>query len=293
MKRFLITLLAGFAIAGCGPETAPKRELPPIVGLGLRLSGVACPQGPDIPRSIVAAVKAQFEEDSSEPPPISEEDRATYQAMVARQRANDWADLCRYQSLNWDLTSFDHNRDRVVFIGDSITQSWPLADPAFFHDGGVVPRGISGQTTPQILVRFRRDVIELKPAAVHILAGINDIAGNTGPTTLTDITNNIQSMVEIAKANDVTVILATPLPASHFNWAPDQTPAEAVATYAAWIRRYAAEQDLILADYYTPLVLPDGSMKPQYTLDGVHPNKAGYALMKPILEQAIAEALAR
>ena len=144
-----------------------------------------------------------------------------------------------------------------------------------------------------MLLRFKQDVLGLKPAAVHILAGVNDIAGNTGPTTLEDIQNNITSMVELAQAHGVTVILATPLPAANFTWAPQLKPGPQVIAYADWVRRYAAEQNLILADYYPVLATPEGALKPDLSPDGVHPNKAGYALMKPILEQAIAEALAR
>lgn len=290
MKHLIIALAALTTLSSCGP--GPEDGLPPIAGLGIRLSGDPCAYSQDIPPSIVASVAAQFQDPPVEPPPaVTPEDRAAYAALTERQRAEDWANQCRYRAENSEMWLAGVST-RVVFMGDSITQLWSFADPDVF-----VPdnrnRGISGQTTPQMLVRFRADVVDLKPAAVHILAGINDIAGNTGPTTLADVTNNIQSMVEIAKANGITVILATPLPADRFNWQPGQKPAEAVAALAAWVRRYAAEQNLVLADYYPVLATPEGGLKPELGPDGVHPNKAGYALMKPILEAAIAEALRR
>ncbi len=288
MKHVVIALAV--LAAACGPS--PDTDLPPLTGLGVPLSGEPCAYSQDIPPSIVASVAAQFQDSPVEPPPaVTPEDRAAYQALVERQRTEDWANLCRFRMANGEMW-IAGAQTTVVFMGDSITQLWAFADPDVFSAGNR-NRGISGQTTPQMLVRFRADVVDLKPAAVHILAGVNDIAGNTGPTTLTAVTNNIQSMVEIAKANGIAVILATPLPADRFNWQPGQKPAEAVAALAAWVRRYAAEQNLVLADYYPVLATPEGALKPELGPDGVHPNKAGYALMKPILEAAIAEALRR
>ena len=144
-----------------------------------------------------------------------------------------------------------------------------------------------------MLLRFKSGCARAEARAVHILAGVNDIAGNTGPTTLEDIENNIATMVELAKAHGVMVILATPLPAANFTWAPQLQPGPTVIAYADWIRRYAAEQDLVLADYFPALATPDGAMKPELTLDGVHPNKAGYDTMEPITNAAIANVLAR
>ena len=179
---------------------------------------------------------------------------------------------------------------RIVFMGDSITQNWGLSEPAYFTHG-IINRGISGQTTPQMLARFRSDVVALKPKAVHIMAGINDIAGNTGPVTLADIEGNLASMVEIAQANHVRVVLATVLPAAVFNWAPALKPGPEVQKLNTWIRAYAAEHQLILADYYPAMAMPDGAMRPELTLDGVHPNKAGYRAMAPITQAAVEAAL--
>lgn len=292
MKRFAATALAS-ALLGCSPSPV-EPELPPVIGLAVPLNGTPCDPPLEVPESIIASIRAQFEEGRTEPPPpVPPEDSAAYQAMAAKQRGADWADLCRFRTANWDLLqSGGAPSDRVVFMGDSITQLWLFAHPEMFNEK-MVNRGISGQTTPQMLLRFRNDVLDLKPAAVHILAGVNDIAGNTGPTTLTDVTHNIESMVELAKANGVKVILATPLPAATFSWAPNYNPTEAVETYARWVRRYAIEQKLTLADYYAALATPEGALRPDLTRDGVHPNKKGYDLMEPITEAAIKSALGK
>lgn len=284
----LATLLAALVLPiACSTAAPPVPVQPPISPL----AGKPCDPPLVVPASIIASVRSRFEEGAA-PPAISEADRAAYTAMGVTQRANDWANLCYFRTANAELAAAPAQPDRVVFMGDSITQSWLLGDPALFATTNV-NRGISGQTTPQMLLRFRADVIGLKPAAVHIMAGINDIAGNTGPTTVEDIENNIASMVELAKAHDVQVILATVLPAATFNWAPQLKPAPAVAQLNAWIRAYAAEHSLILADYHPAMAMPDGAMKPELTFDGVHPNKAGYAVLKPITQAAIAKALKR
>lgn len=256
------------------------------------VGGTPCDPPLTVPASIIASVRAQFDAPDAPRPSVPPEDMAAYQAMQNEQRAKDWAATCYFRADNAALLAEPAVTDRVVFMGDSITQLWALAEPQDFGPSRV-NRGISGQTTPQMLLRFKRDVLALKPKAVHILAGVNDIAGNTGPTTLEDIENNISSMVELAKAHGVQVILATPLPAGKFTWAPQLTPGPQVAQYADWVRKYAAEQNLVLADYYPVLVTPDGAMKPELGPDGVHPNKAGYALMKPITQAAIEEALKR
>jgi lysophospholipase L1-like esterase len=285
--KHLVAMLAVLA-AGCSTAAPPAASVPAPVS---PLAGAPCDPPLTVPASIIASVRSRFEEGVT-PPPISEADRTAYTAMGVAQRANDWANLCYFRAANAELAAGPMQPDRVVFMGDSITQSWLFGDPAFFGPANV-NRGISGQTTPQMLLRFRADVLALKPATVHIMAGINDIAGNTGPTTIEDIENNLASMVELAKAHNVTVILATVLPAATFNWAPQLKPAEAVAKLNAWIRTYATTQNLVLADYHPAMAMPDGAMKPELTLDGVHPNKAGYAVLKPITQDAIKEALKR
>ena len=284
-----IALAFALLAAGCTTTPSPGSVLPPATPL----AGAACDPPTVIPASIIARVRAQFEDGRTEPPPaITPEDAAAYQALQTRQRANDWGNLCYFRTDNAALAAQPAPADRVVFMGDSITQSWLLSNPDFFGPARV-NRGISGQTTPQMLLRFKADVLGLKPSAVHILGGVNDIAGNTGPTTLEDVKNNVMSMVELAQAHGVKVILATPLPAAEFSWAPKLKPREAVIQYAAWVRAYAADQNLIVADYFTPLATPDGALRPELTFDGVHPNKKGYAIMEPIAQAAIARALGR
>lgn len=287
MKQFIAALSLAALAACTTTATPPAAVLKPATPVG----GSPCDPPLVVPASIIASVRAQFEPPGTPRPAITPEDLAAYQKMQADQKTNDWAALCYYRADNAVLAAQPVPADRIVFMGDSITQLWGLAEPADFGPARV-NRGISGQTTPQMLLRFSQDVLSLKPAAVHILAGINDVAGNTGPTTLEDVQNNIMSMVELAKAHGVTVILATPLPADKFTWAPQMKPAPTVIAYANWVRQYAAEQDLVLADYYPVLATPTGGLKPDLGPDGVHPNKAGYALMKPILEAAVAEALA-
>jgi lysophospholipase L1-like esterase len=175
-------------------------------------------------------------------------------------------------------------------MGDSITEGWLNARPEFFAGRPFVDRGISGQTTPQMLVRFRQDVIALKPAVVHIMAGINDIAGNTGPTTQEAIRNNLRSMAELARANGIAVVLASVLPANQFPWRPGAKPGPEVVALNDWIRAYAAENGHVYVDYWA--ATHDGAlgMKPEYAYDGVHPTAAGYAAMEPLALRAIEEA---
>lgn len=288
MKHATIAAYAALASACTTAGPAPALVLSPATAVG----GTPCDPPTVIPASIVASVRAQFDTSGAPRPAVPPEDMAAYQRIQESQRANDWGNLCYFRADNAALAAQPIPADRIVFMGDSITQLWGFAEPADFG-ATRVNRGISGQTTPQMLLRFKQDVLALKPKAVHILAGINDIAGNTGPTTLEDLENNITSMVELAQAHGVEVILATPLPAAKFTWKPALAPAPQVIAYADWARRYAAEQNLILADYYPVLATPEGALKPDLGPDGVHPNKAGYALMKPILEAAIAKALAR
>jgi acyl-CoA thioesterase-1 len=284
MKRTL--LAACLFTAACATNAAPPA---PIAAPATNLAGTPCDPPLSVPASIIARVRGQFDPAATPPPAPTAADMAAYNDVQARQRTTDWAALCHFRA---DNAALGPETDRVVFLGDSITQLWQFATPEMFGSK-MVNRGISGQTTPQMLLRFKADVLALKPRAVHILAGVNDIAGNTGPTTLEDIQNNVTSMVELAKAHGVEVILATPLPATNFTWAPQLKPGPVVSQYAHWVRRYAAEQDLVLADYYPVLTTPEGGLKPQLGPDGVHPNKAGYALMEPITRAAIAEALSR
>lgn len=212
--------------------------------------------------------------------------------MSTTLQSQDWPNFERFKAANQDLSLPQKGENRVVFIGNSITQGWiDHGDPELFSKNPYINRGISGQTTPQMLVRFRADVIALQPKAVVILAGINDIAENTGPTTLEMIQDNIISMVELAKANDIKVILSSILPANKFPWRPTIYPADKVIEMNVFLKNYAAAHDCIYIDYYSPLVDAEKGMKTDYSEDGVHPNKAGYAIMTPLVIEAIAKAL--
>jgi len=209
--------------------------------------------------------------------------------MGGKMQAQDWANLNKYQNENAKLKPLEPGQKRIVFMGDSITEGWPFLE--FFAGKPYVNRGISGQTTPQMLIRFRPDVIALKPSVVVIMAGINDIAGNTGPSTLEMITDNIFSMAELAKANNIKVILCSVLPAFDFPWRPGSFPAEKVVTLNKMIKKYADANGILYLDYYSAMVNEQKGLKATYSEDGVHPNKAGYEVMNPLAEKAIAKVL--
>lgn len=199
----------------------------------------------------------------------------------------DWANLKRYQMDNQALLEANTEIPKVVFMGNSITEGWPGHEPGFFQNPAYVNRGISGQTTPQMLVRFRQDVIALQPAAVVILAGINDIAGNTGPTTVEAIMDNITSMAELAKTNAIEVILCSVLPAAAFPWAPDIEPVAEVLALNQMIKTYCRANNFTYVDYFSAMADAENGLQATLTYDGVHPNKAGYEVMGPLVEAAI------
>jgi lysophospholipase L1-like esterase len=205
--------------------------------------------------------------------------------------AQDWANLNRYRSDNAKIGLPSSDENRIVFMGNSITEGWGKICPDFFSGKPYINRGISGQTTPQMLIRFRPDVINLKPAAVVILAGTNDIAGNTGPSTLEMIVDNIISMVELAKANHIKVVLSSVLPAYDYYWKPGVNPAEKIAALNEMIKNYAYKNEIVYIDYYSFMVDERKGLKAEYTADGVHPNEAGYKVMAPLAEEAIVKVL--
>ena len=207
------------------------------------------------------------------------------------QLHNDWANFSRYRAANIKLGMPSKGEKRVVFMGNSITDGWIRIDSVFFKKNHFVDRGISGQTTPQMLIRFKPDVINLKASVVVILAGINDIAGNTGPSTLEMIEDNLASMVEIAQANGVRVVLSSVLPAYDFPWRPGLNPAEKVVSLNTWIKKYAETHNCIYLDYFTPMADEKNAMKTDLSSDGIHPNLAGYKIMEPLVEQAIQKSL--
>ncbi len=216
--------------------------------------------------------------------------QSTVSAPAVPEPPEDWPNLARYQQDNAQLKPPARGEDRVVFMGDSITEGWGQLDHAF-PGKSYLNRGISGQTTPQMLLRFRADVIALQPRAVVILGGTNDIAGNTGPMTPQMTEDNLMSMAELAKAHGIHVILASVLPASDFPWKPGLQPADKIATLNAWIKDYAARNHFVYLDYYASLVNDQKGMKSALSPDGVHPNAAGYAIMGPLAQKAITQAL--
>ena len=207
-------------------------------------------------------------------------------------QAQDWAALGRYRQENAQLPPPAEGESRVVFMGDSITDAWGRRYHGFFPGKPYINRGISGQTTPQMLIRFRPDVIALKPKAVVILAGTNDLAGNTGPMTPEEILGNLISMAELAKANGIRVVLASILPANDYPWRPEHpNPSEKIIALNAMIKDYAEKNGLVYLDYFSALVDEQNGLKKDYAQDAVHPNQAGYDVMGPLAEKAIEQAL--
>ena len=200
-------------------------------------------------------------------------------------RQYDWAWECRYADANTQIAA----PPRVVFIGDSITENWVALAPGLFASGAV-GRGISGQTSPQILVRFYQDVVRVHPRVVHIMIGTNDLAGNTGPNSPEMYKDHVAAMVDLARANGIGVVIGSILPAAKFPWKPQLSPAGQVVALNAWLRELARARGAVYADYHGTLVNAEGGMNPDIAPDGIHPNAKGYALMEPITRAAIAEA---
>lgn len=214
-------------------------------------------------------------------------------AQTPDRLRTDWAYLERYRAENAALGPPRPGENRVVFMGNSITEGWARYFRAMFPRKPYVGRGISGQTTPQMLVRFRQDVIALKPAAVVILAGTNDLAGNTGPSTLEMIEDNLASMADLARANGIGVVLSSVLPVYDYSWKPGLEPAPKIVALNAWMKQYAATHGAVYLDYHSAMADARQGMRSGLSGDGVHPNEAGYRVMAPLVERAIAEALRR
>ncbi len=206
-----------------------------------------------------------------------------------RQLLVDFGGLSRFKAEDDALPAPLPGQNRVVFMGDSITQGWKL--DASFPGKPYINRGISGQTTPQMLVRFRQDVIDLKPSVVILLAGTNDIAGNTGPMTLDQTEGNLASMAELASANGIRVVLCSILPAFDYHWAPGREPAPKIAQVNAWLRNYAAQKGFVYVDYYSAMKDSRGGLPATLSKDGVHPLPAGFAIMTPLAQAGIDQAL--
>ena len=208
-----------------------------------------------------------------------------------QQLRTDWANLARFRDANAQLAAPMKNEKRVVFMGNSITEGWQQYFATMFPGKPYINRGISGQTTPQILVRFRQDVIALKPRVVVILAGTNDIAGNTGPSTLEMIEDNLASMAELAKENGIRAVMSSVLPVYDYPWKPGLEPAPKIIALNKWMKDYADHHHAIYLDYHSAMADARGGMREGLASDGVHPNEAGYRVMAPLAEQAIERAL--
>ncbi len=207
------------------------------------------------------------------------------------QLKNDWPLLAKYKEDDLKLAAPAPGESRVVFMGDSITEGWHLQDS--FPGKPYVNRGISGQTSPQMLVRFRQDVIDLQPKVVVVLAGTNDIAGNTGPMTLEQTEENIASMADLATANHIRVVLCSVLPAYDFKWHTGLEPAPKIVALNTWIKSYAAEKGYVYVDYHAAMKDQRDGLPENLSMDGVHPTPAGYAVMAPLVEAGIKSALAQ
>ena len=217
----------------------------------------------------------------------------------AETKLSDWPALARYREDNKKTAPPAKNEQRVVFMGDSITDGWHNPNNGGFFPGKpYVNRGISGQTTPQMLIRFRRDVIELKPKVVVILAGTNDIAGNTGPTTLDAIEDNLTSMAELASAHGIRVVFASLLPVSDYEVRDGKPitqtvrrPPDQILALNKWMKDFAAAHHMVYLDYFSAMVDDKGFLKDELSNDGLHPNPQGYAVMNPLAEAAISASL--
>ena len=212
----------------------------------------------------------------------------TMQKTAAERQAKDWANLCRYAAENAQIAA-SGVRPQTIFLGDSIAENWKLADPALFN-ATVLDRGIGGQTTPQILLRFYQDVVALRPRVVHIMAGVNDIMGNTGVTSDATIVTNIRAMIDIAKANGIRVVLAQITPSKAFVARPTLDLVPRITAINRQLVQLAKTQRITLVDYAPVLANSEGGLKDALGNDGLHPNRDGYARMRPLTEAAIARA---
>jgi acyl-CoA thioesterase-1 len=229
------------------------------------------------------------------PVSVAAPDAGAKELAAAKAKLADWPQLGRYREENTALADAAAGEQRVVFYGDSITDAWGRrpGTGVFFTGKPYVNRGISGQTTPQMVVRFEQDVVHLKPAVVVILAGTNDVAGNTGPMTPEMTEDNFAAMASIAKANGIKVVISSILPASAYPWKPEVKPADPIKELNVRLKALCAREGLVYLDYYTPMVNAAGGLDKELASDGVHPTAKGYEVMAPLAEKAIAEALAK
>jgi len=287
----MVAVLSGAAVSAAAqdkPEAPTGREFSAVNGTTIR-----CPLPQPRPAE---ATGAQFETRPRDLDEMARQAQAffkgdseigkQFRAQQATRFAEDWPFLCRYRDANADLKA-SGNRPVAVFMGDSITEGWIEADPAFFAPHRYVDRGISGQSSAQMVARFEQDVVALHPSVVHILAGTNDIGGATGPITEEEFVDNIRAMLDMARANGIAVVLAGMPPMSRLLPRPEFDTRPVVPRLNARLRRLAKQFGAIWVDYYAPLAASEGSFDPRYANDGVHPTRVGYSLMEPLAQAAI------
>ena len=261
----------------------------PKIFLLLLLSGVFLKNGNAQAPALAAQSTAAQTSPAPGQPNLSTEEREAIEKARDEQVRNDWPNLARYRDANAKIAA----PVEVVFMGDSITELWAQDEANFFPGKGYIGRGIGGQTTPQMLLRFQQDVVDLKPRVVVINGGTNDIAGNTGPSTLKMIEDNLKSMTEIARANKIRVVLASVTPAYDYPWKRGLEPAEKVVALNAWMKEFCSQNGCVYADYFSPMSDEKHGMKDGLSKDGIHPTPRGYGIMAPIAEEAISKALAK
>lgn len=296
-RKHLVLGLAAFAamqMLSAGGAQAQDAQESQQIRLMQPATGERCQPSPIDPKAFEPFMEAMLKPGGETlsmadmfkdmPPEMLAKIGEVQQAMEAQQK-RDWANLCRYEAENAQVQA-SGTRPRVIFIGDSITENWLRGDPAMF-DAEVLDRGISGQTTPQILLRFYQDVVQLQPRIVHIMAGTNDVAGNTGPATDEAILNNIKGMIDIAKANRIAVVLAAIPPATALGQAAPK-PAKRIAGLNRELAAIAKQRRVGFVDYGTVLADAEGGLSAKFGNDGVHPNRDGYAVMRALAGKAIA-----
>lgn len=285
MKTLITAAL--LATASSFATSATAQTLPPQVGAVADPCAHVDPMPTAVAAYFAEVLKARTAKLA--PPAPTAEQLTLYREWQVRVRQQDFAQLCKYAADNAKLApASDH---RVVYFGDSITELWGMNDPAFFAND-VINRGISGQTTLQMLGRFRADVIALKPRVVHIIAGTNDVAGNTGPTSVDHIVSNIATMIELAKLHGIRVVLGSELPCARFSFQPHLRPAPILADLNRRLRQLAQDEGVVFVDYFTPLADAEAGFDTRFSDDGLHPTLAGYTVMAPLARAAVNQALA-
>ncbi len=287
-RRIVLAIALGMVLSALGlvaqePGNAPETKAPP------QTTSAAATQSTPATATTPAARSANTPPTAAEI--IARRSHDPYWIEHDKLMSVDFGDLERFKAADAALPPPAPGEDRVIFMGDSITEGWKLETS--FPGKPYINRGISGQTSPQMLVRFRQDVIDLDPKVVVILAGTNDLAENTGPMTPRETENNLASMADLATANHIHVVLCSITPSVNFPWFPGLDPAPKIAAINAWIRDYAAQKGYVYVDFYSALKDPQGGLPANLSHDGVHPNPAGYAVMAPLAEAGIKRALAR